>query len=678
MSAEPLDGFWSHPQSVAKSLYHFFVEGDESSVCGRFRLREMHEERVIRCPGGEGCQKCADIHQELYAVDLTPTEPEPDWTVKTDPVEGTHTLFYQGKPQSTVRGPTGHANQKELAVIFNRAGTAPKPRKKNRCAADAPNAERYVAKHAAKSPELPLPLDHQPSTINSNPTMSAKAKALTPPPVDVALPPAGEIPANLFRPSPDNRTISPDQIAKMSDSIRDVGILQPITARLVEHPETGAAVYEIVLGECRWRGCLDIDENYPVPCFVRNLSDKDAAKIRAIENFQRKDLDEIEEARAIQNLKDTGWTIDEIMNFLGRKKDYIYERLTLLKLSDEAHVAFREGNITMHTAVKIASLPEEQRADALESVASPVHSAKALPEREALRLIDEKFVEPQKKANEWEARRDAILENHPGAKWLSYPEARKLSAYNSGYVETEHRPNYQILSDAARSEELVVPTWGELAAKHGAPLVIGCGYDGEASTYVQEAPLIEAEKAACDANPEDCIFTHADAVQKSRDAAEKRKLEEAAHRESLKQETARLQDLMLAPDGMKVTVVKKFVESCYAEIFEVYVETEDLGIVLGVPEMQPEDEVEEWSKKVRTAVTKHLRNKSFTPFEAMARLQAACSMRIRLQGALLAGLFESGACKPADYPAHHQEFLAHQERMRKFDAVEPTSNEEAA
>jgi ParB/RepB/Spo0J family partition protein len=677
MSAEHLEGFWTHPQNSEKSLYHFFVEGDESSICGRFRLREMHEERVIRCPGGEGCQKCADIHQELYAVDLTPAEPEPNWTVKTDPVTGNHTLFYQGKPQSTVRGPTGLATQNELAVIFNRAGSVPKPRKKTRCAADAPDAGKYVAKHAAKSPELPLPLNPQPTTNNSL-TMSAKAKALTPPPVDVALPPAGEIPANLFRPSPENRRITPDQIAKMSTSIRDVGVLQPITARIVENTETGAAEYEIVLGECRWRGCLDIDENYPVPCFVRSLTDKEAAKIRAIENFQRKDLDEIEEARAIQNLKDTGWTIDEIMNFLGRKKDYIYERLTLLKLSDDAHVAFREGNITMHTAVKIASLPEDQRADALRAVASPVHSAKALPEREALRLIDDKFIEPQKKSEEWEARRDAILQNHPRAKWLPYPEARKLAAYNSGYVETEDRPTYQFLSDAARAEELVVPTWGELAAKHGAALVIGVRSDGEAVTYVQEAPLVEAEKAACNANPQDCIFTHEDAVQKSRDAAEKRKLEEAAHREALKQETTRLQNMILAPDGMKATTVKKFVESCYSDIYEFYVETDDLGSVLGIPQMNPDDEVDEWSKKIQTAVTKYLRSKAFTPFEAMARLQAACAMR-GCQGGLLSGLFDSGACKSADYPAHYQEFLGYQERMQKFAAAaELTSNKDAA
>ncbi|MES2923710.1 MAG: ParB/RepB/Spo0J family partition protein [Verrucomicrobiota bacterium] len=682
MNTTPIEGFWAHPQGISKGVYHFFIDDTQESICGKWRLREMREEREIRKHGNEDCLKCIDIHRELFAIDLTPKVQEPAWTVETDILgEGAHILYYQGKEQSRTRGAAGLATQKELAALLNKNGSVPKGKKKIKCAADAPSAAKFLEAKSKQSPELPL-IEEKAETLKSTTTKptpnnpmpaTAKAKALTPPPVDVATGQVQEFPANQFHRAEENRVISPGQIEKMSGSIRQVGVLQPITARWVTDPvganDESPKLLEIVLGECRWRGCLDIDENYPVPCFVRNLTDKDAAMIRAIENFQRKDLDEVEEARAIHNLQETGWTMQDICENLGREKSGVYQRLALLKLNDEAHQALRDKNISINTAVKLASLPDEQRADALKAVVSPTHSAKALPEREALQLLDRQFVEPAKVAAEWEKRREAILENYPGAKWSSYEAARKLGVWNSGYEEVDDQPSHDILSDAARAEELVVPTWGELAKKHGAELVIGCNYSNEAIAFVLIEPLIDAEKVACNENPADCIFLHEDAVHQAREDAERRKLEEEQRREAVKQrnnfltdERKKLAALILSPDGVTKTAIKKFVERCHLDCIEtVYLELDELGKLFDLPEPASYDERDEWKVRVEAALAKYLKSKSFGPLEAMGRvflagyaLSANCSY---------AEMFETGVAKPAEFPASQE---CYQEQLAKI------------
>lgn len=653
--SDPLpDGFWGL-RSGKGERFHFFLEGEQRSLCGQVDADEIPGDPERRRVEGMDCKLCAGIYGELYAA-RPPVEPGPDWTVKSDPITKQHTLYYQGDPQSTVRGPGGLATQKELADIFNRNGTLPKKGKKMKCAADAPDPARYVAKHAEKSPELPLSLsiNSQPPTINS---MTTKAKPFTSPPIDTALPPAGEMPANQLRRAPDNRIITKEQREKMSDSIREVGVLQPLTVRPVENTETGAVEFEIVLGECRWQGCMELDENYPVPCFVRNLSDKDASRIRAIENFQRKDLDEIEEAKAIQNLKDTGWEMDEISQFLGREKTGLYLRLTLLKLSDEGQAALREKNITINTAAKLASLPDEQREEALKAVVSPTHAAKALPERQALELLDRDFIEPAKRAKEWDKRREVILENHPGARWQAYELACKTSGWNSGYVRAEAVPTHDLLSDAARSGELVVPTWGALAKKHGAEVLIGCNHSDEAFTYVEPKALIDAEKAAFSQNPSDCIFVHEEAVAKARAESEKRKLEQEAHRQALAEEEKRLVAMVLAPDGIGKAALKKLVERVAMEAMETEIYLTDYRQIFAIEEIEDESS-EDLQKRVDGAVLKYLRSKNFTALEAMGRIQlAAYLIGYRCTEA---EIFETGMAKPADFPAHHKDYLEEQ------------------
>lgn len=488
--------------------------------------------------------------------------------------------------------------------------------------------------------------------------MPSKPKALTPAAIDTALPRAEEIPASQFRRAPDNRVIAAAQIAQMSDSVRQVGILQPITARPVANEETGGTELEIVLGECRWLGCKDLDEHYPVPCFIRALSDKEAARIRAIENFQRKDLDEIEEARAIQNLRDTGWAVEEMMVFLGREKSHLYRRLTLLTLSEEAHAALREGDISILTADKLASIPEELRAAALQAVIAPTHAARALPQKQALDLLEREFIAPAKRAAEWSKRREVIQENHPGARWNDHDEARKIDCYKSGYLRADHAPEERLLSDAAAAGEMVLPSWGELARKHGAPLVIGCDYQDEAHAYVDPAPIIEAEKAACSDNPMDCIFIHEAAIHQAREAAEHRKREQEAQAAALEAEQQQIARLILDPDGIHKTATRKLVEMSFLEAYDQYGDLEDIGKLFGI-DMTAEDGVEQ----AEAALLKYLRLKTLTPYEAAGRVKLASWLVTSYPAAICELVFESGAIKPKDFPAFQREYDAKKARL---------------
>ena len=81
------------------------------------------------------------------------------------------------------------------------------------------------------------------------------------------------------------RNFADVQIAELSQSIREKGILQPLVVR----PKPDSDVYEIICGERRWRAAQMASVHH-VPVVVRNLTDQEALEIALIENLQREDL----------------------------------------------------------------------------------------------------------------------------------------------------------------------------------------------------------------------------------------------------------------------------------------------------------------------------------------------------------------------------------------------------
>lgn len=662
-AAETIEGFWAQPANFPTVPYHFFIEGEEASVCGKWRIPEMGESHQMRRPGNDDCLKCIDIHRELFVINPTPQVAQPPWTVETDILgEGAHILYYLGKEQSRQRGPTGLKTQNEIAAMCNKNGTVPKNAKKPKCAADAPSPSRFLEKKSNQSPELPL----QTPSPTPTPTMSKKTNSAS---VEIAAPIVEIFPASHFRRYPTNRIISEEAIKNMEASERESGILDPLLVRAIP----GETELEIINGETRWLGAKRIDPEYPIPCFVRTLTDKEAAALHAISNFQRTDLNPFEEGREISHMRDCGWEMIEIANHLGKGENWLYKRLSLLKLPEEGKSAFLEGNLSLHTAMKILSLPEEKQVEAVKAVSNPTHAASALPEREAMELIDDDFVKPLQKAAEWEERRDLLEKENPGCQWLKYEHAIKAGDHHSGYVRADYQPSRDILSDAAKLDELVVPKWKELAIKHGSPIYIGLYrfQPKEAFLYVSPEAIIEAEKAAHNENPNDCIFSHEKAVQKNRDDAAKRKMDEEQRKEALKlhQEAINLERrkfaaMVLAPDGIGKAATKKLIESIFEEMNENGDDDSDLADALGI---DTELSCEEWREKTSAALLKYLRSKAFTPFEAMGRLKLASYISNRYSF-ITQVMFTSGACKPADFPAFHYDYLKRIAYLAKEEA----------
>jgi ParB family chromosome partitioning protein len=138
-----------------------------------------------------------------------------------------------------------------------------------------------------------------------------------------------EIPVDAITPNPrqPRDIFDEDALAELADSIRIVGLLQPVVVRQVRPGR-----YELVMGERRWRACqlagLDL-----VPAIVRQTSDTDLLRDALIENLHREQLNALEEAAAYQQLLDDfSATHDELARRIGRSRPHISNTIRLLSL----------------------------------------------------------------------------------------------------------------------------------------------------------------------------------------------------------------------------------------------------------------------------------------------------------------------------------------------------------
>jgi ParB family chromosome partitioning protein len=138
-----------------------------------------------------------------------------------------------------------------------------------------------------------------------------------------------ELPAGAITPNPrqPRQVFDEDTLAELADSIRAVGLLQPVVVRAIMPGH-----YEIVMGERRWRACQRAGLAY-IPAIVRKTQDDDLLRDALIENLHREQLNPLEEAAAYQQLLDDfGATHDELARRVGRSRPHISNTLRLLQL----------------------------------------------------------------------------------------------------------------------------------------------------------------------------------------------------------------------------------------------------------------------------------------------------------------------------------------------------------
>ncbi len=150
---------------------------------------------------------------------------------------------------------------------------------------------------------------------------------------------------------------SKEALAGLSRSIKENGILQPISVRRVF-----ASKFELVAGERRLRAAIMVGFK-TVPCVILDCDETQAAVFALLENLQRANLDMFEEAEAIRNLVEVwGLTQEVVAKKLGKKQSTIANKIRILKLDEEERALIKKANLSERHARAILKLgSKEQR-----------------------------------------------------------------------------------------------------------------------------------------------------------------------------------------------------------------------------------------------------------------------------------------------------------------------------
>ena len=158
-----------------------------------------------------------------------------------------------------------------------------------------------------------------------------------------------EVKSSLFLPisqvescaSQPRKQFDPDALADLADSIRQHGIIQPLTVRKLQ-----SGYYQIIAGERRWRAARMAGLSQ-VPVVVIEADDRKAMELAMIENLQREDLNPMEEAEGYHTLMEQyGLTQEETSQRVGKSRSAVANALRLLNLCKEVRELVEEGKLT--------------------------------------------------------------------------------------------------------------------------------------------------------------------------------------------------------------------------------------------------------------------------------------------------------------------------------------------
>lgn len=166
------------------------------------------------------------------------------------------------------------------------------------------------------------------------------------------------LPLHRVEPNPDQprQDFDQEELEALAESIRQHGILQPLTVR-----ETGQGYYQIIAGERRWRAAR-LAELTEVPAIVVEADNKKAMELALIENLQRQDLNSVEEALGYQSLmNEFGLTQEEAAARVGKSRPAVANSLRLLTLPEAVLEMLREGSLTAGHAKAILMIKASSR-----------------------------------------------------------------------------------------------------------------------------------------------------------------------------------------------------------------------------------------------------------------------------------------------------------------------------
>ena len=162
-----------------------------------------------------------------------------------------------------------------------------------------------------------------------------------------------EIPLDQIEPNANQprSLFDDDKLQELANSIREIGIIQPITLR-----QTAENRFQIIAGERRWRAS-QMAGLKTIPAYIRTINDQDVMEMALVENIQREDLNPIEIALAYEHLiESTGMTQDRISERVGKSRSAITNYLRLLKLPAQVQISLQKKEIDMGHARALLSL----------------------------------------------------------------------------------------------------------------------------------------------------------------------------------------------------------------------------------------------------------------------------------------------------------------------------------
>ena len=154
-----------------------------------------------------------------------------------------------------------------------------------------------------------------------------------------------------------------EALADLADSIREHGIIQPLTVRRL-----ASGYYQIIAGERRWRAARMAGLTQ-VPAVVIEADDRKAMELALIENLQREDLDPIEEAEGYRTLIDTyHMTQEGVAETVSKSRPAVANALRLLALPEDVRTLLQEGKLTAGHARALLPLAGAQCLSAAKNV----------------------------------------------------------------------------------------------------------------------------------------------------------------------------------------------------------------------------------------------------------------------------------------------------------------------
>ncbi len=162
-----------------------------------------------------------------------------------------------------------------------------------------------------------------------------------------------EIDLNKILPNPNQprRDFDEESLRELSDSIAEIGIVQPITLRKMDD-----GTFQIIAGERRWRASKQAGKQ-SIPAYIRTADDENVMEMALIENIQREDLNSVEIALAYQHLLEQyNLTQEKLSERIGKNRTTITNYLRLLRLPAQVQVALQKKEIDMGHARALLSL----------------------------------------------------------------------------------------------------------------------------------------------------------------------------------------------------------------------------------------------------------------------------------------------------------------------------------